>query len=245
MNHIRKSRPAGNESRSQAGDQMNVLDTDMVFAMDACDGQWAKEIAKNYLLTTTFHPTESIDLKEKHYHLISLMISYIQKQEWIVQEVIDARHFTRFQKQHQTKQDVYLSLIPVIESIIRYKQSTEAIRHPLIIETLHYIHDHIEDELSLTEAAAHIYVNPSYLSRLFKKETGTSFSTYLTEKKMIRAKELMDQGYLVTDVSRRLAFNDVSYFTKVFRKYWGILPREVVARQKKGKIPGLYDAVPT
>ncbi|AOM81757.1 helix-turn-helix transcriptional regulator [Salisediminibacterium beveridgei] len=235
MNQIRMSNPSGNVSRSYAGDQMDVLNTDMVFSLDACDGQWAKELAKNYLLNTSFHPTESIDLKEKHYHLISLMISYIQKQEWIVQEVIDARHFTRFQTDHQSKEDVYLSLIPVIESIISYKQSTEDIRHPLIIETLHYIHDHIEDELSLTEAAAHIYVNPSYLSRLFKKETGSSFSRYLTEKKMIRAKDLLDQGHLVTDVSNRLAFNDVSYFTKVFRKYWGILPRDVVARQKKEK----------
>ena len=69
-------------------------------------------------------------------------------------------------------------------------------------------------------------VNSSYLSRLFKQEMGVAFSSYVTMKKMERAKEVLLQGGRVYDAAAATGYRDVSYFTKVFRKYWGVTPGE-------------------
>ncbi|MFK4997534.1 AraC family transcriptional regulator [Bacillus sp. N9] len=48
---------------------------------------------------------------------------------------------------------------------------------------------------------------------------------------MLEAKHLLCNGLKIYDVSEKLAYRDVSYFTKVFRKYWNVTPREMVSSE--------------
>ncbi|MBT2288794.1 AraC family transcriptional regulator [Paenibacillus albidus] len=99
-----------------------------------------------------------------------------------------------------------------------------------------YIFNHLYEELSLDRLAEVAGLNGSYLSQLFKKETGFTISDYIQRERIEEAKRLMDSSSItLSDIASRLHFNDQSYFTKVFKKYTGVTPKQFRNRQ------GLYN----
>lgn len=100
-----------------------------------------------------------------------------------------------------------------------------------ITRCLNYITKNIYHEISLTDLANIIDVNPTYLSRLFKKEVGIPLSEYIQRKRVEEAKKLLTlTTYSLSDICAWLSFNDQSYFTKVFKKVTNMTPRQY--RQK-------------
>lgn len=89
-----------------------------------------------------------------------------------------------------------------------------------------------KEELTLHTLAERLYVNPSYLSRLFKREEGKSISEYLLKRSMEHAKELLHSGVKVYDAAEAAGYRDVSYFARVFRKYWGVAPSELKKQER-------------
>ena len=73
-----------------------------------------------------------------------------------------------------------------------------------------------------------VYLSPAYLSRIFKQETGVTFNEYLNRVPLVnKAKELLRRRELrMTDISLAVGYEDQSYFTKVFKRVAGMLPRE-------------------
>jgi len=86
---------------------------------------------------------------------------------------------------------------------------------------------HLNRKISLDEVAEHLYMNPSYFSRLFKKETGETFIEYVNKMKVHRAKELLDQTNLpVAKICEALGYDNHSYFIKMFKTVAGVTPQE-------------------
>jgi two-component system response regulator YesN len=100
----------------------------------------------------------------------------------------------------------------------------------LIEEVKKYIKQNYQnDELSIDEIAKSLFVNYSYLSFIFKRDTGTTINEYLTEFRISRAKELFDCGNtLILDVAGRVGYADANYFGKCFKKYYGITPSRYI-----------------
>lgn len=73
--------------------------------------------------------------------------------------------------------------------------------------------------------AGRVYLSPAYFSRLFKEETGESFTVYLNRVRIERSKELLlHQNLRLADIAQLVGFEDQSYFTKVFKKIVGMPP---------------------
>ncbi|WP_028596625.1 response regulator transcription factor [Paenibacillus assamensis] len=108
----------------------------------------------------------------------------------------------------------------------------QGVRNKTVQSIVRIVNEEMEQEVTLHGVAERLFVNASYLSRLFKQEMGTSFSTYVIERKMERAKHILLEGAKVYDAAYRVGYRDVSYFTKVFRKHWGVTPGNV--KQKSG-----------
>ncbi|MDQ6421965.1 response regulator [Paenibacillus sp. LHD-117] len=105
-----------------------------------------------------------------------------------------------------------------------------------VIETIHqFIAQHLMDEgLNREEIAKHVYLNPAYLSRLYKKETGISLSDYILQARVEKSKSfLSDTDRKVSDIAEAVGYMNLSHFAKVFRKIVGIGPKEY--RQKYSK----------
>jgi len=95
-----------------------------------------------------------------------------------------------------------------------------------IIEIIKYINEHIAEPLSLSDVSENVNLSKEYTSHIFKKETGKTVTDYINERKLIIAKEIiLGTGYPLTDVSDRLGYENYSYFSKVFKKQFGISPR--------------------
>ncbi len=208
--------------------KIQSMDRDIELALESYDVKKVKSLLETYIRRVIVHPAVETDLKEKHYHLMSLFIAYVQKKEWYAHKVLDLTRFAHAPCGSEAVQQLISCYLTMSEDIICYSQKTTASQHPLIVKTILYVNKNVKDDISLTSVAEHVYVNPSYLSRLFKKEVGISFSSYLNKKKMDLARYYILKGYTVSKAAHILSFKDVSYFTKVFRKHWGILPRELI-----------------
>lgn len=94
-----------------------------------------------------------------------------------------------------------------------------------VADCIDYIHDHLHTRITAESLAKHAGLAPSYLSRLFKKETGLSISEYIRFKKIETARNmLVYSDYSPSRISSILAFPSQSYFTEIFRKYTGTTP---------------------
>ncbi len=103
---------------------------------------------------------------------------------------------------------------------------------------IRYVHEHLKDEsLSLAMVAGKVlFLHPDYLGKLFKKETGMSFTRYVTELRMERAKERIegDPEIKVYELSEEVGFgNSPHYFGQMFRQAWGCTPTEYKKAQKE------------
>ena len=94
----------------------------------------------------------------------------------------------------------------------------------ILKSTLDYIDGHITERVALKDAAKEIGVSGAYLSTLFKREVGQNLIEFINIRKMQMAKDLLEQGKLVYEVSDLLGFENVTYFSKVFKKYEGVAP---------------------
>lgn len=101
---------------------------------------------------------------------------------------------------------------------IRYKCSCSDI----LQKSVDYVTQNLFKQITLTETAKEVGVTGAYLSTIFKKETGKNFIEYVNIQKIEVAKNMLDEGKLVYEVSFALGFENVTYFSKVFKKYMGI-----------------------
>lgn len=98
-----------------------------------------------------------------------------------------------------------------------------------------YIAQHYTDKLNLTQIAQEIHANGSYLSRLYKTKTGQNLFDVINKMKLEKAKEYMSQGMRIYEIAQLVGFDDVSYFSRVFRKHEGCSPREYENRLRDEK----------
>ncbi len=104
---------------------------------------------------------------------------------------------------------------------------------------LGYLEDNPEKEITLTTASKMVNLSYNYLSELFKKEVGTSFSLYLKNKRIKRAKKLLKESFLsIKEISFETGSRHVSSFCKEFKNILGISPS---AYRNKIKINDDFD----
>ncbi|MGG5736960.1 MULTISPECIES: helix-turn-helix domain-containing protein [Bacillus cereus group] len=90
-----------------------------------------------------------------------------------------------------------------------------------------YIFTHLYEEITLSQLAGIVALNPSYLSSLFKKEIGISLGEYIQRAKIDESKNLMTfTRHSISEISTLLNFHDQSHFTKVFKKHTGVSPKQ-------------------
>lgn len=92
---------------------------------------------------------------------------------------------------------------------------------------LKIIHGNYMDELTLETLAKRVYLSPPYLSYLFKKRTGTTLIKYLTDCRMKHAAEiLLNENRTITEVAQMVGYDNVSYFSSLFKTRFGIPPTQ-------------------
>ncbi len=92
---------------------------------------------------------------------------------------------------------------------------------------LDYIRKNLTRNIGRSEIANALYLNPEYLSRLFKREMGIGLSEYLTQERMELAKALLkNTSFPIGIIASRVGYVNFSHFAKVFKQEFGISPSE-------------------
>ena len=115
--------------------------------------------------------------------------------------------------------EIINSLSPQKSSIFRTSNTQRKTN-----EIIEYIQDNIYNEISVSSIAEHFYLNPDYISRLFKKHAHISLGSYITLVKMNAAQNLLREGHTVSEVQEKLGYSSYAYFFKTFKNKVGISP---------------------
>lgn len=97
---------------------------------------------------------------------------------------------------------------------------------PLVQTCMDYIDFHYNEDLSLTALAHHHNASASYLSGLFKKETGMTITDYINTTRIRQSLIFLNITNLpISVIASRCGFSDSNYFTRIFKRQLGITPK--------------------
>lgn len=106
----------------------------------------------------------------------------------------------------------------------------------VIEEIKTYINRNLNHDITREELAEVVFLNEDYMSRLFRKQEGISLTQYMTDRKIEKAKELLEvPDITVTMAAEEIGITNFPYFSKIFKREVGISPSEYKRRCQKSK----------
>ncbi|MBS5522340.1 MAG: response regulator [Clostridiales bacterium] len=96
-----------------------------------------------------------------------------------------------------------------------------------------YIYRHLDTEVKREDIATALFLNPNYLSRIFKSETGISLKEFIIQEKMKMARAMLKSSLLpISIVAQKVGYGNFSHFSQAYKKTFGISPTEERSRVK-------------
>lgn len=112
----------------------------------------------------------------------------------------------------------------VHENLEHFKQDHV---HDPVQKAKAWIKENLSQKIAIKDISDQVYVNPTYLCEIFKKQTGQTVLDYITDVRLEKARELLvDTDHNVGTVSQLLGYQDTKYFSRLFKQKWGRLPSE-------------------
>lgn len=94
-----------------------------------------------------------------------------------------------------------------------------------LLQIINYINEHLLDEITIDSLAEHFYLSRYYLMHFFKEETGYTIGNYITEKRLLLAKNLVQNGSSITEACYQSGFKNYSSFSRAFKKAFNTVPK--------------------
>ncbi len=149
----------------------------------------------------------------------------IQRKPWL-EKFLYRNDFTyKFGFSLMRKEEIIKDWVRVFQEASKMVTKYQMIDDKLVYRIGKYVVVHVDEKLSLESVAKGVYLNPSYISHVFKRVTGMNFIEYMTEVKMDRAKVLLrDSQVKIYDVAAAIGYSNPEYFAKSFKKKTGYAP---------------------
>lgn len=164
------------------------------------------------------------EIKFELSHVVTLLFSYIKKE--VSSADVSAKYHEFLQEIDQAI--TYTEIEQIMEQAFTFFQSTcqpTPLLSPSMRQAIDYINHHYSSKLTLDQVAAHIYLNKTYVSQLFRKQLNISFGEYLEQVRLENAKRLLRTTTMsITQICESVGYTSQSYFTKVFKKSLGCSP---------------------
>lgn len=160
-----------------------------------------------------------------HHDLIQIFYGYLQEHniqaDKLLQEAI-ARQLNAVAEYSVFDMIKYANyMFDRISSLINEVQQTSTI----VAKARKYIQQHYTESIDRNDVANSVFLTPNYLSKLFNKETGLTIRDYINQLRIDEAKKLMNAtSKAISTIAMDVGFENVSYFSTVFKKYCGCNP---------------------
>ncbi|MGO4495046.1 helix-turn-helix domain-containing protein [Paenibacillus sp. 2RAB27] len=163
---------------------------------------------------------------------LNILLSSIRKmsfQPWQMNDFL-GRHIPSLDEmsRFRTLSELEEWMIEVVRAILALKQEYKIPeKKDVIAEIKDYVAAHYDESIGLAELSARFFLNPYYLSQLFKQKTGDTYLNYLTQIRINKSKELLEKTELkVYEICQMVGYVDTQYFSRLFEKITGIKPSE-------------------
>jgi len=153
----------------------------------------------------------------------TMPLMQFQLNEYLGKNILSLEGISRFQTLDQLENWV----VNTVAGILELKKKEEGVRNKdVIVQIKEYIQEHFASEISLNELAQRFFLNPYYLSQLFKKKTGMTYQNYVTFIRMEKAKQFLWEERKVYEAGQMAGYSDTAYFSRLFERTVGCKPSE-------------------
>ncbi|MBQ8093803.1 MAG: response regulator [Clostridia bacterium] len=137
----------------------------------------------------------------------------------------------RFLLKPFAKEEIESAVTEAIRDRLNAEPETASVLPPeeydggsLVLWVRRYVQSHLDRDISMTLIANKANLSYSYFSRVFKEQTGMTFSTYVIDVKMKEAVRMLRDGLKTKDIAEKLGYSSPQNFNRVFSKYWKCSP---------------------
>lgn len=172
------------------------------------------------------------ELNEMMYmSLLSLLLSFIVKIGRSIENILGPKfnpyNLLRENASHKDKKEFILKCYA---KVIDYQKKNMDTKSYVIAENAKkYIEDNYSNSnLAIEDISKHLLLNQTYLRRMFKSEVNMTVTEFLTKTRMEKAKQLIiEEEYKLSAIAEMVGYSDPSYFSKCFKKYYGVSPSTI------------------
>ncbi|WP_105618409.1 response regulator transcription factor [Vallitalea okinawensis] len=174
---------------------------------------------------------ETLALNKENYTIEEFTLLYNSTAAWCNYYYVDhvLHNYTSYDEIYKNFKDVR-ELIEFLKDMVQGIKEVQGIKDGIdkdenIQEILDYIHEHYHENIYLSDLANEFFYNQSYISSLFKKHLDKTFTEYLKDFRMTKACGLLlETEHSITDIANQVGYSDYCYFSKIFKKSYGITP---------------------
>jgi two-component system, response regulator YesN len=148
----------------------------------------------------------------------------LQQNNFLGRNILSLEGISRIRTLEQLEQ----WMIKVFEGIISFKQEHNIPKKKdIIAEIKEYVKEHYNEQISLADLSDRFFINPYYLSQLFKQKTGDTYLNYLAQTRINKSKELLEKSDMkVYEICQMVGYSDTQHFARLFEKLVGCKPSE-------------------
>ena len=123
---------------------------------------------------------------------------------------------------------IFAGLVPLLHELCSihtsFSEDMNSAPDSIAYQIMRYLNDNLDKSISLADVCRTFYISSSQLCRIFRKSTGVTVKSYLTVKRLVKAKQLIDAGKHATHVYSQCGFSDYSSFYRAYVKHYGCAP---------------------
>lgn len=104
-----------------------------------------------------------------------------------------------------------------------------------ILEITQYLDKHLNEDISVEDLSEKFYLSRFHLMRRFKEETGSTIHSYISERRLLMAREMISQGETTTEACYKCGFKSYATFARAYGKFFGTTPtgrKQLVAKEE-------------
>jgi AraC-like DNA-binding protein len=117
-----------------------------------------------------------------------------------------------------------ISLLTGVYQIYRRHQTPAAPRDERIQALLEYLNGNLQKNITLDDLARRFHISKNHLNVVFRREMGTTVKQYIRIKRLVHARQGIQQGAAAEDAAYMAGFNDYSNFYRAYRSFFGLNP---------------------
>lgn len=134
--------------------------------------------------------------------------------------VFSEKHISSYYHHEEKMANILNCLLLELFDSIAFRTNDEN-----VVSILKYIDANFTNRITLSDISAAVHLSKDYIAHIFKKELGKSVIDYVNERRMQIAKNMIGEGkYSLTLISEKLGYTSYSYFSRVFKHYFGVSP---------------------